>query len=393
MKEETPKDSMFFPLGVEFNPASIGAQDCAIDRHRSVGRVFVAGRLDAFSAAGGGEIQMDRTCRALGDIGVDARRWRPWEDRLEQGDLLHLFGSVREMLPVVESARRSGAAVCVSTVAWFSLHDPMRTGGPIHRLAATSRFLLRRLLPRIDTWRRRLYHLADRLLPNSQAEADQLVRYFQVPRDKIHVVPNAADPRLANADPQPFRQMIAELRLDPTRPIVLCPARIEPRKNQRTLIRALSDTDVSLVLIGDPVVGHERYFERCQTDAGPNVRIIPRIAHDNPMLGSALAAADCLALCSWFETPGLAAIEAAMTGTPLVLPTGGCAREYFGPLARYVKPDRTKAIRCAVFDAIADGPSEELASIARDTFCWENTARVTRVAYQAAVEAAASRES
>jgi len=268
----------------------------------------------------------------------------------------------------------------------------MRTGGTIRRIAATARFLLRRALPRIDSWRRRLYHLADRLLPNSQAEAEQLVRYFQVPRDKIHVVPNAADRQLAFANPRPFRRLVAELRLDPTQPIVLCPARIEPRKNQRTLIRALSDTCVSLVLLGDPVVGHEDYFQQCEAEAGPNVRFLPRIPHGDPMLGSALAAADCLTLASWFETPGLAAIEAAMTGTPLVLPTGGCAQEYFGPLARYVKPDRPAAIRRAVFEAIQSGPSSELAAIARDTFCWENTARVTRAAYHGAIEAAVVRE-
>jgi len=397
MSKEDQQKPFVFPLGVSFqSDGDVGKDSDDASRsdssHRSdsrrpgtIRRVFVAGRLDAFSAAGGGEIQMDETCRALDRLGEDARRWRPWEDRLGSGDVLHLFGSLKEFLPAVESARRSGAAVCISTIAWFSLHDPLRVGGPMRRLAATARFTLRRIAPRIDSWRRRLYHLADRLLPNSQAEAEQLVRHFQVPRDKIHVVPNAADPRLAMSDPEPFRRLLVQLDLNPLMPVVLCPARIEPRKNQLALIRSLSDTGVSLVLIGDPVAGHESYADRCEAAAGENVRFLPRIPHDDPLLGSALAAASCLALCSWFETPGLAAIEAAMTGTPLVLPTAGCAREYFGPLARYVKPDRISQIRDAVFEAISGGSCDELATIARETFCWENAAEVTRTAYLAAL--------
>lgn len=69
-------------------------------------RVFMAGRLAALDAPGGGEIQMLATTRALATWGINASPWRPWEERLAKADCLHLFGTLREHLPLVEAARR-----------------------------------------------------------------------------------------------------------------------------------------------------------------------------------------------------------------------------------------------------------------------------------------------
>jgi len=111
------------------------------------------------------------------------------------------------------------------------------------------------------------------------------------------------------------------------------------------------------------------------------VQFVPRLGHHDPLLASAYAACGCLVLASWFETPGLVALEAGMSGTPLVLPEGGCAREYFGPLAAYVRPNDLPGIRRAVLDALARGRSQTLAELVRTSFSWKAAARVTREAY------------
>ena len=71
-----------------------------------------------------------------------------------------------------------------------------------------------------------------------------------------------------------------------------------------------------------------------------------------------------------------------MSGTPLVLPTGGCASEYFGPQAAYVKPNDLPGIRRAVLAALQRGRSEELAELVREGFSWQAAAEATREAYQ-----------
>jgi glycosyltransferase involved in cell wall biosynthesis len=339
-------------------------------------RIRTAARFDARSASGGGEIQHLATTGALASLGLDARAWRPWDDELEPGDVLHLFGSRPEFLPLVESAGRRGAKVALSTIAWFDWRNPWREPGRFtSRAFAAMRYAMRAARPRTPSWRRDLYQAADLLLPNSQAEAEQLMRLFEAPASKIRVVPNGIDPRFAAATPDMF------VREYGVSHFVLCPGRIEPRKNQLALIRALSASETTLVIAGDVVAGHEGYASECQRAAGPNVRFLPRFEHDDPRLASAYAAAACVALVGWYETPGLAALEAAATGTPVVVPCGGSAREYFGECAEYVRPHDLAGIRAAVDRAIAFGRRPELAELVVQNFTWRHAAQATRGAY------------
>lgn len=249
--------------------------------------------------------------------GIDARPWRPWEDRLRPGDVLHLFGSRPEFLPLVEAAKQQGARVAVSTIAWFDWRNVWREGGSVgRRTLNAARYAARAAYPRLPSWRRRLYEAADILLPNSQAEAEQLVRLFAIPFRKIRVVPNGFDLRYAAATPEAFRTHCG------FNEFVLSCGRIEPRKNQLSLIRALKGSGLKLVLIGDAAPGCRDYYNACRSAADDNVTFLGPIRHDDPLHASAYAAASCFALTSWYETPGLAALEAAATGTPLVLPQG-----------------------------------------------------------------------
>lgn len=347
------------------------------DDSLSSAKILLAGKLTAMDSPGGGEIQMLALGQALREEGVYARLWRPWEDGLDEIGLLHLFGSRAEHLPVIEAARRHGTPVVLSTIAWFDLACYWRQGRGLHRrMAAAARFLARSSCPRLPSWRRRLYHAADLLLPNSNAEAQQLVRYFQVPKERIHVVPNGADERFARATADAFTPFVEETGF------VLSPGRIEPRKNQLGLIRALRGTGVRVVILGDVVPGHEAYGRACRRAADDNVRFLARIDHHHPALAAAYAACGCLALTGWYETPGLVALEAAMSGVPLVAPRGGCAAEYFGEDASYVDSTDLVGIRRAVLGALRKGRNPALAGRVRRYFSWRAAARATCQAYE-----------
>ena len=161
-----------------FRPPHL-AQLCVaiVDRNRAGPQILLAGKLTALSAPGGGEVQMQSTLRALTQAGVQAEFWRPWEKRLVEADVLHLFGSEPEHLGTVAEAHRQGVPVVLSTIAWFDMascwheHRSLPT-----RLAACTKFIVRANVPRIPSWRRKLYQACDLLLPNSMAEADQFMR-------------------------------------------------------------------------------------------------------------------------------------------------------------------------------------------------------------------------
>lgn len=347
---------------------------------RTARSIALAGKLTALVSPGGGEVQLQKTAEALNQRGLRVRAWRPWEEGFEGIDCLHLFGSCPEHLPVVEAARCRGIPVVLSTIAWFDWQSRWREGRNLwQKLSACGKLWLQSAVPKIPTWRRRLYHAVDRLLPNSHAEAAQLRRFFAVPAENIAVVPNGAEERFAFPRRVPFPQ------IDAVGKFVLYPGRIEPRKNQLGFLRALRGTDLPVVLLGDPVAGHEDYYAACRAAATPQVTFLSRLEHEDPRLESLYAACGCVVLASWFETPGLVALEAGMSGVPLVLPQAGATREYFGAGAAYVAPTNLRQIRAAVCEAMTQGRNIALAARVRARFTWRQVAECTCEVYESLV--------
>ncbi len=230
-------------------------------------------------------------------------------------------------------------------------------------------------MPRWPSWRRALLQAADAILPNSQAEARQLVRLFGVDPGRIHVVPNGVEPRLAYASPDRFRARYG------AEPFVLYAGRVEPRKNVLGLIRAVRPLGMPTVVLGEAPPGHESYALACRRAGGDAVRWLGGVDHHDPMLASAYAAARVFALPSWFETPGLAALEAALAGAAVVLTPFGCTREYFGGRVEYARPDRPDSIARAVAQAWRAGADPDLAAHVAAHFLWSNAARRTAEVY------------
>lgn len=340
-------------------------------------RVALCGPIAAQCSPGGGEVQLRSLAEWLPQAGVNARPWRPWEDDWTRIDALHLVGSAPEFLPLAAAARRAGKPVILSPVTWFTCRDLWREPWPLAARAwACAKFAARAVWPAIPSWRRELYHAADLLLPNSEREAEQLQRYFNVPSTRLRVTPNGVDERFASANADLF------LRATAWRDFVLCVGRVEPRKNQLTLIEALRGTGLPLVFIGAAAPGHEAYLQRCRAAARGQALFLGHVAHHNPLLASAYAACRALALVSWYETPGLAALEAGLTGAPLVLTADGACQEYFAEHAQYVRPFDRAAIRQAVLNACDAPRSAQLVAHVRERYASHAVAQATKEAYE-----------
>jgi glycosyltransferase involved in cell wall biosynthesis len=99
------------------------------------------------------------------------------------------------------------------------------------------------------------------------------------------------------------------------------------------------------------------------------------------MLGATMAAARVLALPSWFETPGLVALEAALLGCSIAITPYGCTREYFGDHAEYAEPGSGRAIRRAVLASWDRPASTELAQMVLERYLWSHVAQRTAEVY------------
>jgi glycosyltransferase involved in cell wall biosynthesis len=330
----------------------------------------------AFQAPGGGENQLVQTGRYLEAIGIPVRLFSPWTDRIEAGRLLHLFGMSREGIELARVAKARKVPVVLSPIFWY---EPRALAAlerdPKRKLASLGAWGLRRLVSNIPSWRRELLGLADLILPNSRSEAAQLVRFFGVGRERIRIVPNGVIPAFGRASSELFldRHGLA--------PFVLFVGRIEPRKNPLGLIQAIRTIGLPLVVIGAAPPGCESYEAECRRAGRDRVTWLGQLDHHDPLLASAYAAARVLALPSWFETPGLAALEAALAGCAVAITPFGSTRDYFGDLVEYARPDRPAEIERAVARCWEDGADPRLDRLIATEYVWPKVAQITAEVY------------
>ncbi len=331
----------------------------------------------AFQAPGGGEVQLARTTVALESLGLPVRPFNPWIDQLEEARALHLFGMSTEGLALAKIAKAKRIPVILSPICWFEPSALCALAPSRFRAVRDlGAWMLRRAFPKVQSWRRSLFELADAVLPNSKAEAVQLIRLFRLDPKKIHIVPNGVAPHFEFADPEPFRTTIDASHF------VLFAGRVEPRKNLLGLIRATRVAELPLVVIGDPVPGCEDYAKKCVAEGTGHVKWHPRIEPDDPMLASAYAAARVFAMPSWFETPSLAALEAALAGAGIVITPYGCTKEYFGDYVSYARPGHEQELVSALRRQFGfGGAPTELVEEIKERYLWSTVARTTAEVY------------
>ena len=210
------------------------------------------------------------------------------------------------------------------------------------------------------------------LLPNSNNEGLRLSQYLQKELNYEKVV-NAIDPSVFHSDVIPNEQY---------KDHVLCVGRIEGRKNQLNLIKALLDTDLKLTIIGRPSPNHLKYFDECKKTASghPNIQFIEHISHAD--LVGIYSSAKVHVLPSWFETTGLSSLEAGVMNCNIVVTKRGDTEEYFGDMAYYCEPDNLQSIREFVLKAHREPVNKNLRQHILNNLTWEKAASQTFEAYK-----------
>lgn len=331
----------------------------------------------AFQNPGGGEVQLLKTKEYLEKLGVSVKLFDTWHDKLRDFDILHVFGSVKEALPMMTLAHQAGIKIVLSTICWYNWRSAWETPGSWRaRVAALGRHTGKVLFPLIPSERKRMMEIADVLMPNSESEARQLEQFFRVPRSRIAIIPNGVDSVFFDANPKLFIEKYG------LRDFVLCVGRIEPRKNQLGMIRALSGAQVPFVLIGDPVSTYPEYYQACHKAAGSNVHFLGGMPHESEMLHSAYAACHTFLLASWLETPGLSALEAGLAGAKVVITQDGATKEYFRDFASYVDPANATDIRTKTLAACEEPKDFRLKEFINQNHTWQRTAEKVLVEYQ-----------
>lgn len=213
---------------------------------------------------------------------------------------------------------------------------------------------------------------ASGVFPNTTAEANYLRTWFSTVKVD-RVIPNAVDTEWLKATTAD--DLVREVEGE----YVLNVARLEPRKNQLRLAQACREIGVPLVIAGDTSVDPE-YARACEA-VGDTTLLGPVVAQ-SPRLAALYDRAAAFALPSLCETPGIAALEAASAGVPVVVTSVGGAREYLGDLAHYVNPKDVRSMVRAIEQALR-APRVHLP---RALPTWNDVAQMYRDEYRIALE-------
>jgi len=345
---------------------------------------------------GGDTTQIEQSAKALQTLGVEVT--------LDEGgvqdpggfDLVHLFHLDRPWENLVWARRAKAASVPIafSPIWWpqdeFNKRGRFGLQGLLSRTVGSRMYEDARLVQRsaaavwerlagdrahatptirFDRCAQLLLDMAGVVLPNSPEEESAIRARFRV-APPVVVVPNAADSSFF---------LPGDEKRHPKR--VICVGRIEARKNQLALVRSARDLPVNLEFIGGPGRFSASYARRVRSEAGSETRFH---AHaDREQVRSRYRSAEVHVCCSWYETPGLAGLEAALCGCAVVTTDRGSGRWYFGDDAQYCDPGDESSIRAAIERALDIGPSERLASRIRSRFTWSEAATATRRGYEA----------
>jgi glycosyltransferase involved in cell wall biosynthesis len=230
---------------------------------------------------------------------------------------------------------------------------------------------------------------ATRIMTVSESSKRDILRFVDVPADKIDVIHNAYDERFGTTPADNDVARVRE-RYQLAGPFVLYAGTVKPHKNLERLIEAFHlvrrqhSGDLTLVLIGDEISKYaslRRAVHRYQLHK--HVRFLGYMPQDT--LAVMYRLARVFVFPSLYEGFGLPPLEAMASGTPVVASNVSSLPEVAGDAALLVDPHDPAAIAAAIEAILGDAGLAErlrLKGLERARhFSWETSIRRVREIY------------
>jgi glycosyltransferase involved in cell wall biosynthesis len=196
---------------------------------------------------------------------------------------------------------------------------------------------------------------ADRILLLTQKERSDIALDFgEIPDDKISYLRNGLDDTRNEDQNMPYRDID-----------VCMVGRIEARKNQIAVLKALNRFGVSGVFVGAANQNHRSYCRKFKDMIADSQSIhMGSISHQETL--QIMRRSRVHISASWFEVLSLVDLEAYCSGCGVVASNSGGTREMLGDRAVYVFPDSEKSIADGILTMLQRAPrgsSTEVTSV------------------------------
>lgn len=350
-------------------------------------KVLIQNRTNTFTQRGGDTVVIERTVAGLKALGVECTVDVTGASNPKDFDIVHIFNFALPELTrhFAERAFEAGVPFVVTTL---NEDLPLFHSQSLTTAAALIQYVQNGQKPEIwnalsqkfdavppsgsfdNTWT--VEHAAA-LLTNGLRESQSIRRQYPGSKRVIEVA-LGFEVSDSQGDAEAFYKRFG------VKDFVLCVGRLESRKNQLMLLKALEHEDIAVVFVSGGFTYQPEYAAAVRgfRRVGKTI-VLDRL--DPEMLSSAYKAAKVHALPSWYELPGLVSLEAGAMGCNLVVTDNGTARDYLGDRVQYCNPSDTRSIRDAVLTAIKrPRPSELMQHLTK--YRWERTARETKQVYE-----------
>jgi glycosyltransferase involved in cell wall biosynthesis len=185
--------------------------------------------------------------------------------------------------------------------------------------------------------------LADAVVAISEQTKADIVHFFNIPPEKIHVIYQACNPLYYSLASDDIKKIVRKKYSLPEK-YMLYVGTIEERKNLLQLITAKNEYKIPLPLlvIGRPTPYLEKVREYITKHNIQDILFLKSL--DQEELPAIYQMAELFIYPSSFEGFGIPILEALNSGVPVITGTGSCMPETGGPHSIYINPLQTSEI-------------------------------------------------
>ncbi len=327
-------------------------------------RIFLASYQSIMLNKGGPTYKILHLKKALEIYGINVQLFDMWNENNEfsKYDLVHIFNASIATYSFSKNLVSNGARYVVNPI-FYSNHTA-KVLRSYQNLDKAYRKVFKRSYSDYSITKD-ICISAEKVLPNTKAEADLLIRGLSINKDRVQVIHNGVEKRFAEADATLFQKKYG------LKDFILYVGHLGPvRKNGIKIIKALQLINHPAVIIADILHNEEGEWCRKEIEKSRNITLIEWINHNDPLFASAYAACHTFILPTKYETPGRAALEAGLAGANIVITPHGGTKEYFESMAEYLNPNSIVSIKESIEKALNKQKDSALCEHIRKNFIW-----------------------
>jgi glycosyltransferase involved in cell wall biosynthesis len=186
--------------------------------------------------------------------------------------------------------------------------------------------------------------MADKIIAISEQTKRDIIEFLKVPESKIEVIYQGCHKAFKEQQSPELIQQTKEKYQLPER-FILNVGTIEDRKNLLNVVKAISGTEIPLVVVGRKT----KYYQKIETFLKKNkmekqVLFLEGVSMDE--LAVIYKLADIFVYPSFFEGFGIPVIEALFSKTVVVTSNTSCLPEAGGKDSVYINPDNDLGHPC-----------------------------------------------